>query len=186
MMTNSLAHFPLRSGVYVSVSWNWAGSVIAQIIELEGCDTMWTMQCWWRSMERTTECAWKYRGPSQALGWQHDLPALGESQKRLFDSRLGSCSLMPRESEGSCGHSPTQAVNSWANERCCFKQQHFRGMVYDSAIDNWKSLFLLDKNIHQVSYWWLYWGSAFVWCLCEFYHSLSYKTKAVILRTVAK
>ena len=129
MTTNSLAHFPLRSGVSVSVPWNWVGSVIALNNRIRG---MWHHVDYAMligSVERTTERpAWRgSMDPAELLGDSSiDLPALaGNLSEEALWFQVGQLHLMPRELEGSCGHPPTQTVNSWANECCCFKQLSF-------------------------------------------------------------
>ena len=153
MMTNSLAHFPLRSGVYVSVSWNWAGSVIALNNRIRG---MWHHVDYAMLMEIYGEDHREARvksiqGPSWALGWQqHRPPSPGRKSLRRGSLIPGWAAAADatwiRRKLWSFTHPNCKLMSKWT---LLFQATAFWGMVYDSAIDNWKSLFLLDKNIHQ-------------------------------------
>ena len=179
MTTNSLAHFPLRSGVSVSVPWNWVGSVIALNNRIRG---MWHHVDYAMligSVERTTERpAWRgSMDPAELLGDSSiDLPALaGNLSEEALWFQVGQLHLMPRELEGSCGHPPTQTVNSWANECCCFKQLSFGHGLWFSK-NNWNLCsFWIKASISGLRW---QWGLASVWCLCEFYHKHCQQNKS--------
>lgn len=168
MTTDTSTRFPLKGGVYLSVSWNWAGSVTALTNSITGTwhggDYELLMEAYGEDHgEAHMKRNW---GPSRADS-SIDLPALGGNlSEEALSFQVDLLHLMPHETERSHWHPPAQTVNSWANECCCFKLLSL-GVVHDAAIYNWFFFYLPETSINGLQW---QWGLESVWILCEFYH----------------